>query len=74
MAVGNGPPQLVDFSDFSNHISGRLLSKARIYRPEVLPTVLVLRFSFELVGMELNGFKRRDFGLLARLAVWLQKL
>jgi hypothetical protein len=49
MAVGNGPPQLVDFSDFSNHISGGLLSKTRIYRPEVLLAVLVLRFPLELV-------------------------
>jgi hypothetical protein len=46
MAVGNGPPQLADSSDFNNHTYGRLLSNTKIYRPEVLPAVLVLGFSF----------------------------
>jgi hypothetical protein len=56
---------------FSNHAFGRLLSNIRIYRPEVLSAVLVLGFSFELVDMELCDFKRRDFGLLARLGIEL---
>lgn len=64
-------PILLDSSDFSNHAFGRLLSNIRIYRPEVLSAVLVLGFSFELVDMELCDFKRRDFGLLARLAIEL---